>query len=172
MILRQKIFRPRTSLVDFVLSQVRSLSEGRISLSHTDRFIGSKSQSTPKTNPSGDDPRAKNIWDKARRFRVLIIGRANAGKTTILQKVCNTVEKPQIFDCNGKKIKTSLVTPTVLRGMHDIKNELVFRSNPGFVFHDSRGFEAGGVAELNTVKDFVAERSEMRSLSDQLHVIW
>ena len=58
------------------------------------------------------------------------------------------------------------------RGMHDINNELVFQSNSGFVFHDSRGFEAGGVAELNTVKDFISERSKMGSLSDQLHVIW
>jgi|SRR5580693_2063058 hypothetical protein len=31
------------------------------------------------------------------RFRVLIIGRANAGKTTILQKVCDTTEGPEIY---------------------------------------------------------------------------
>ena len=30
------------------------------------------------------------------RFRVLIIGRANAGKTSILQRVCNTTERPVI----------------------------------------------------------------------------
>jgi GTPase SAR1 family protein len=30
------------------------------------------------------------------RFRVLIIGKANAGKTTILQRVCNTTESPEI----------------------------------------------------------------------------
>ena len=56
--------------------------------------------------------------------------------------------------------------------MHNIENELVFQSNPGFVFHDSRGFEAGGVAELNTVKSFIVERSKMSQLGDQLHVIW
>src|SRR3981081_2208627 len=32
------------------------------------------------------------------RFRCLIIGRANAGKTTILQRVCNTVENPEVFE--------------------------------------------------------------------------
>ena len=58
------------------------------------------------------------------------------------------------------------------RGMHDIENELVFRSNPGFIFHDSRGFEAGGVAELNAVKKFIVERSKMTSLGTQLHVVW
>jgi hypothetical protein len=30
------------------------------------------------------------------RFRVLIIGRANAGKTSILQRVCDTNESPKI----------------------------------------------------------------------------
>ncbi len=31
------------------------------------------------------------------QFRVLIIGRANAGKTTILQRVCDTTESPFIY---------------------------------------------------------------------------
>ena len=30
-------------------------------------------------------------------FRVLIIGRANAGKTSILQKVCDTTESPEVY---------------------------------------------------------------------------
>ena len=58
------------------------------------------------------------------------------------------------------------------RGRHNINNELVFKSNPGFVFHDSRGFEAGGVEELTKVKQFITERSGMVDLSKQLHVIW
>ena len=31
------------------------------------------------------------------RFRVLVLGRANAGKTTILQRVCDTTEGPTIY---------------------------------------------------------------------------
>ena len=31
------------------------------------------------------------------RFRVLIIGRANAGKTSILQRICETTESPVIY---------------------------------------------------------------------------
>jgi GTP-binding protein EngB required for normal cell division len=34
------------------------------------------------------------------RFRVLIIGRANAGKTSILQRVCETTESPIILRGN------------------------------------------------------------------------
>ena len=37
-------------------------------------------------------------------FRVLIIGRANAGKTTILQRVCNTTEEPKIFNWKGHEV--------------------------------------------------------------------
>ena len=31
------------------------------------------------------------------QFRVLIIGRANAGKTSILQRVCDTTESPVVY---------------------------------------------------------------------------
>jgi hypothetical protein len=39
------------------------------------------------------------------KFRVLIIGRANAGKTTILQRVCDTTESPEIYrvDSSGAR---------------------------------------------------------------------
>ena len=35
------------------------------------------------------------------KFRVLIIGRANAGKTSILQKVCDTTESPVVYRKKG-----------------------------------------------------------------------
>ena len=37
-------------------------------------------------------------------FRILVIGRANAGKTTLLQRVCNTTEDPCIYDENNKDL--------------------------------------------------------------------
>ena len=58
------------------------------------------------------------------------------------------------------------------RGQHNIENEMVFRSNPGFIFHDSRGFEAGGKAELNAVKEFINRRSKEKDLQCQVHAIW
>ena len=41
---------------------------------------------------------------KCPHFRILVIGRANAGKTTILEKVCGVEKgtKPIIYDKNGK----------------------------------------------------------------------
>ena len=39
-------------------------------------------------------------------FRILVIGRANAGKTTILEKVCSVAKgtKPIIYDKDGKSV--------------------------------------------------------------------
>ena len=40
---------------------------------------------------------------KYTHFRILVIGRANAGKTTLLKRVCNTTEDPRIYD-EGKNL--------------------------------------------------------------------
>jgi GTP-binding protein EngB required for normal cell division len=116
--------------------------------------------------------RDEKLRKRFKCFRILVIGRANAGKTTILQKVCNTNEQPEVFDGKGHKIDTTVVSPSSTRGIHDIENELVFKNNPGFIFHDSRGFEAGGDSELGIVKDFIAQRARRKRLEHQLHAIW
>jgi hypothetical protein len=58
------------------------------------------------------------------------------------------------------------------RGEHNIELELSFSSHNGYVFHDSRGFEAGDDGELKIVQDFVRSRSQEKSLDDKLHAIW
>ncbi|KAG6907274.1 hypothetical protein DXG01_009612 [Tephrocybe rancida] len=108
-----------------------------------------------------DAAHADKVRQKAGRFRVLIIGRANSGKTTILKKVCNSAEEPAIYSGEG-----------VSRGLHDINNEMIFKSNPRFIFHDSRGFEAGNTAELSYVKNFIVQRAKKRRLRDRVHAIW
>ncbi|KAG1740819.1 uncharacterized protein EDB91DRAFT_1052829 [Suillus paluster] len=111
----------------------------------------------------------QNIRKTFGRFRVLIMGRANAGKTTILQKVCITTENPEIYNAKGHKVRTIFHTT---RGNHDITNELVFKSNPGFVFHDSCGFEAGSEEEFNDMKKFISERVNATKLEERIHAIW
>jgi Mg-chelatase subunit ChlI len=41
------------------------------------------------------------------QFRILIVGKVNAGKTTILRKVCNAKPdiKPVIYDAEGKEVR-------------------------------------------------------------------
>jgi hypothetical protein len=58
------------------------------------------------------------------------------------------------------------------RGQHNIEDELVFPSHPGYVFHDSRGFEAGGEDEVKAVQDFVRRKSQEKRLKHRLHAIW
>ncbi|KAG2064469.1 hypothetical protein BDR04DRAFT_1162559, partial [Suillus decipiens] len=96
----------------------------------------------------------------------------NAGKTTILQKVCNTTDKPEIYDTKGNKIDAAVVTSSIKRGNHDIAHEMVFKSDRRFVFHDSCGFEAGSEEEFDNMKRFITERGNAKKLEERIHAIW
>ncbi|KAI6125872.1 hypothetical protein EDD16DRAFT_381002 [Pisolithus croceorrhizus] len=63
-------------------------------------MVTTSSETTYHLDPS----QAKKNVGRIRRFRVLVMGRANAGKTTILQRVCNTTDQPEIFDAEGREV--------------------------------------------------------------------
>ncbi|KAG6914949.1 hypothetical protein DXG01_014286, partial [Tephrocybe rancida] len=111
---------------------------------------------------------ASKLRDKYTHFRILVIGRANAGKTTLLKRVCNTTEEPCIYDDQGK----NLLRETVARGIHDINCPFSFASNPKFTFHDSPGFETGDEAQLKTVQEFIEKCASATEVDNQLHAIW
>ncbi|KAF7354257.1 GTP-binding protein [Mycena venus] len=113
-----------------------------------------------------------SLRSKCKHFRILVIGRANAGKTTLLKKVCHSIEDPEIFDPRGNRIDAEIVEGSIGRGIHDIKNQLIFKSNPQYIFHDSCGFESGSIEETDKVKSFIAGRAGRVTLSEQLHAIW
>ena len=153
------------------------------------------------------DPIAvKKHFDRIDHFRILVVGRSSAGKTTLLQRVCNTMEAPEIYNSRGEKVKylvvqrhrllmhgNSQLDPKIVqgsleaswkldwwygytdqyfqRGEHNIEDELIFPSNPGFIFHDSRGFE-GGTFELDLLKHFLVRRAYEMKLERRLHAIW
>jgi len=110
------------------------------------------------------------LEEKVGRFRILVVGRAKAGKTTILRRVSNTrtVEAPEIFDDQGNKIDPSRVE----HGVHDVEHEMIFGGNGNFVFHDSQGFEAGREDEFVKLKAFIADRTNTTLLKKRLHAIW
>ncbi|KAJ6526126.1 hypothetical protein DFH09DRAFT_171135 [Mycena vulgaris] len=122
--------------------------------------------------PSRMDSDLVSLRSKCKHFRILVIGRANAGKTTLLKKVCHSIENPEIFDPEGNRIGAEVVEGSIGRGLHDINNQLIFKSNPQYIFHDSRGFESGSLEETNKVKSFIAKRAGGNRLADQLHAIW
>jgi len=53
-----------------------------------------------------------------------------------------------------------------------VNDEFSFRSNPQFIFHDSPGFEAGGVQELQDVLSFLQKKAKANEVKDQIHAIW
>jgi len=66
-----------------------------------------KSQSSNEALPFRQGAlNAEAIRRECPQFRILIIGKANAGKTTILRKVCNAKPdaKPVIYDAEGNKL--------------------------------------------------------------------
>ncbi|KAG9011690.1 hypothetical protein FRB94_007923 [Tulasnella sp. JGI-2019a] len=104
------------------------------------------------------------------RVRILIMGAAGVGKTTILQKICSE-EEPIVRNPKGKLIqKLDSLIPTTARGLHDVNLEITYPSRPGFVFHDSRGLESGSVNELNEIREFLVRRAKKEKTA--VHVIW
>ncbi|KIK21921.1 hypothetical protein PISMIDRAFT_680882 [Pisolithus microcarpus 441] len=136
--------------------------------------MGTTLQATTSSQPAFrlDSEMADQYMKNIKRFRVLVMGRANAGKTTILQRVCNSTDKPEIFDGKGNKIEDTIVQGTETRGYHDVECELVFRSNPGFVFHDSCGFEAGSTEQIHHMRKFVVDRATTKKVNERIHAIW
>ena len=58
------------------------------------------------------------------------------------------------------------------RGIHDIHRPFVFKTNPGFIFHDSPGFETGDKRQLQEVLSFMEMKAKSTDVDDQLHAIW
>ena len=56
-----------------------------------------------------DPEEVQKQFDRIGRFRILVVGRSNAGKTTLLQRVCKTTELPEIYNSNGEKVKYLIV---------------------------------------------------------------
>ncbi|PPQ87927.1 hypothetical protein CVT25_001195 [Psilocybe cyanescens] len=111
-----------------------------------------------------------NVCQKYTHFHILVISRANAGKTTLLQRVCNTTEDPRIYN-EGKNLWYAELAVDQ-RGIHDINCPFAFESNLQFIFHDSRGFESGDESQLKEVQAFIEERARSTEPKLQLHAIW
>ncbi len=68
--------------------------------------------------------------------------------------------------------------------MSMIDYEITYPNNPHFVFHDSRGIEAGAEADeaggghdpsklrVEYIQKFINDRAQQRHVGDQLHAIW
>ena len=84
----------------------RVVGVGRISEEHVMRNRSGRTEIDKSSRPAFptsavmDTAETRIRLQNLLRFRVLVIGRANAGKTTILQRVCETTESPTIYRGN------------------------------------------------------------------------
>ncbi|OJD36050.1 ras gtpase [Diplodia corticola] len=118
----------------------------------------------PKTlvERGGKDPR---FWDERNDeepddigpIRVLVCGNTGIGKSTLINKVFGT---------------SLAVTPARMRGDHDIRTEIKDPDQPNLILHDSEGFEAGALAQMDAVTDFLHEKSAEVEVANRFHVIW
>ncbi|KAJ6556305.1 hypothetical protein B0H19DRAFT_1071418 [Mycena capillaripes] len=113
------------------------------------------------------------------RFQILVVGRQNAGKTTILKKMCDSDRSDlKIVDRYRNNVDLSTLQTDHQRGRSDIENGITFGSNPFFVFHDLRGIEAGAADDensplcTNSLWEFLDKRTREPMIRDQIHAVW
>lgn len=75
----------------YARSQVSSVPESAFYLYHISQPFGELAQQSHSAMAPVSCP-----------FRILIIGRANAGKTTILRAVCGSNEEPKVYNYQGE----------------------------------------------------------------------
>jgi len=100
---------------------------------------------------------AAEIRHKCPQFRILIIGKANAGKTTILRKVCNAKpdKKPIIYNAKGKEVRqeSTMVCPENLQSWHKLTQTWGHYGSPGC--SPCLSFCSGGRDNLQMSKPFL-----------------
>ncbi|KDQ17550.1 hypothetical protein BOTBODRAFT_185702 [Botryobasidium botryosum FD-172 SS1] len=104
-----------------------------------------------------DLPPTDEVFRECPRFRILLLGKTGAGKTSLIKRAFNV-----------DHIQESNLDP----GVCNISDEIMSEENEHFIAHDSQGFEPGESKNFETVKAFIAQRQAQPALKDRLHAIW
>ncbi|KAJ7771175.1 hypothetical protein B0H14DRAFT_3164853 [Mycena olivaceomarginata] len=100
----------------------------------------------------------KDILEQCPRFRVLVVGKAGTGKSSLISHA---------FGIDKNSVSHQV------RGLTDINAEFSSMHNERFVIHDSMGFEPGQLKNFEAAKDFLESRSgDGVPLGDRVHAIW
>ncbi|KAM0426009.1 hypothetical protein ACHAPT_008638 [Fusarium lateritium] len=104
----------------------------------------------------------QSLPESCDKFRILVIGKAGVGKSTI----CSTV-----FGVPPEK--TGVSHRSVGTKREKVWHPITFPGeNENLVLHDSGGFEAGDLKCVDEIHAFIKHRREQHDLADQLHCIW
>lgn len=95
--------------------------------------------------------------EKLGAIRILVCGDAGVGKSSLINKVF------------GVDVTSS---SDLTRGVHDVRDEITWAGRPDLIIHDSNGFEAAGVGELDAVEEFLEDKSMEADVDKRLHAIW
>ena len=104
LVLPTQLVHPRTPSVVDEITQTHQSGSEYLNTSRTPSVVDEVTQ-THKAMPEIALNKAIDLRSKCGHFRILVIGRANSGKTTLLKKVCNSVEDPEIFSPSGEKVR-------------------------------------------------------------------
>ncbi|KZP15872.1 hypothetical protein FIBSPDRAFT_832298 [Athelia psychrophila] len=106
-------------------------------------------------------PMTTVILTECPRFRILVIGKSGAGKSSLI----NTAFRVQQDDGQAN-------VANMAAGVHDINREIICKANQQFVLHDSQGFEGGEANNLAIVQTFLKDRGASVDISEQVHAVW
>ncbi|KAF8326439.1 hypothetical protein F5887DRAFT_225940 [Amanita rubescens] len=91
------------------------------------------------------------------RFRVLIVGRSGAGKSSLI----NALFKVSSADVEYNRA-----------GAANINEEITSPHNKYIIFHNSQGYEPENEEKFNILENFIVEQTEKQSPTERLHAIW
>ncbi|KAG2105519.1 uncharacterized protein F5147DRAFT_775294 [Suillus discolor] len=102
-------------------------------------------------------PTTSEIFRKCPRFRILVIGKTEVGKSSVINHTFGV---------------ENAITSDDKPGEVSIDHEFISPQNDKFVLHDSKGFEPRDEDNLKIVEDFIDRWRNMPTPEHQLHAIW
>ncbi|MCJ1387849.1 hypothetical protein MMC18_000692 [Xylographa bjoerkii] len=112
--------------------------------------------------PAGGASTSTDIVPSFPKFRILVIGQAGVGKSTLCSKILGISEDSAGVSSRG------IGTP-----IGKVWEEITFPGqNENLILHDSGGFEAGSELAMQEIKKFIESRKKESKMADQLHCIW